>query len=45
MFSGEYDHECLDMLKALATMASDAIGAVLLFGGIVGVWFIGCGLA
>lgn len=45
MFSGEYDHECLDMLKALAAMASDTISAVLLFGSIIAVWFIGCAVA
>lgn len=42
MFSGKYDKDCTEKLRAVAEIVGDAIGAALLFAGIIGVWFIGC---
>lgn len=42
MFSGKYDKECLEMLKALGEWVEAIAGAALLFASIIGIWFIGC---
>lgn len=45
MFSGKYDADCMAKLLALAEVASDIAGVVTLGASIIGMWFIGCGLA
>lgn len=42
MFSGKYDKDCAEKLRAVWEWVESAIGTALLFAGIVGIWFIGC---
>lgn len=42
LFSGKYDHDCMEKIHVVGEWVESAIGAVLLFAGIIGIWFIGC---